>query len=111
MESTESKLGAFFEKAYWMQRGEYYPETHAKNIDELSQQFPWDRELIDTLYRLLPHFDFVAEEAVKKFKLGEKTNEEAYQDLCYPIFSRIPESVKKDVWDLHLSSAELNGEP
>lgn len=86
-----------------MQRGEYFPEIHNENIDELGKSFPWTRDVIAALYRILPHFDYLAEEEAKKVKQGLKSADKAFKDLDLPIFIFIPESVKRSAWDIHLS--------
>jgi hypothetical protein len=100
---SEAMLRDFFEEAYWLQRGEFFPEIHLKNIDELCRAFPWDKVVVDALYRILPHFDYIAQEAVKRFRAGEFTSEEAFQQLCFPVFHYIPEQVKRSAWDIHLT--------
>lgn len=87
-----------------MQRGEYYPEIHRENIDELCQLYTWNRDIVEALYRILPHFDYLAQKEAKMVNQGIKTPEEGYNDLLLPIFHFIPDSVKKSAWELHLSS-------
>ena len=103
MNKTEATLREFFEKAYWLQRGEFLPENHLKNIDELCRAFPWDRAVVDALYRILPHFDYIATEAAKRFRSGALTSDQAFQDLCFPVFYYIPEEVKRSAWQVHLA--------
>ena len=104
MSESKMSIGDFFEQAYWLQRGQYFPEKHFQNIDELCQAFSWERDVIEALYRILPHFDYVAEEAAEKVKQGVLSPDRAYEDLSLPIFHFIPESVKESAWDLHLSN-------
>jgi hypothetical protein len=102
-ESNEATLSEFFEKAYWLQRGQFHPENHQKNIDELCSIFPWDRAIVGALYRILPHFDYLAQEAAKRLGAGLLTSDEAFQELCAPVFYYIPDGVKKGAWELHLA--------
>ena len=95
-------MRAFFESAYWLQRGEFYPEIHAANVDKLASEFRWNRVLVDALYRILPHFDYVAQEAAKRVASGEVSVEVAFEELCFPVFYYIPEPVRQKAWKLHL---------
>lgn len=64
-------------------------------MDKLSKEFPWDRAIVDAMYRILPHFDYVAEEAAKRVRRGELTADQGFEELCIPVFYYISESLKK----------------
>ena len=102
-DDSESRLREFFQEAYWLQHGEYRPETHESNVETLCREYPWERHIIDALYRLLPHFDFTVDKAGKRVLAGELTRAQAYDEVDLPIFYYIPYELKGDVWQRYFA--------
>jgi hypothetical protein len=55
-------LESFFEKAYFLQHGEFYPENHALSTNKLRDEFPcYPSPLVDCLYRFAIGLDYFCE--------------------------------------------------
>jgi predicted ATPase len=78
----KSKFIQFFEDAYRMQCGEYYPETHLKNLAELERSYDnLPKVVIDALYRFAIYLDVVADEKCLLINNGELTLEQIVEEL------------------------------
>ena len=95
---NSSRLQQFFEEAYWLQHGEYYPQTHQANVEKLCGRYPWEAVIIDSLYRVTCHFDFVLEQAAKRVASRQISAPKGFEELNLPIFFYIPDSLKKLAW-------------
>lgn len=56
---TSKDLELFFERAYLLQHGEFYPEIHDLSIIKLGHEFPnFPLPLVDCLYRFAIALDY-----------------------------------------------------
>jgi hypothetical protein len=77
------RVTAFLDAAFAYQHGEFYPETHIKNLERLATEFPdYDKELIDCLYRFAVHLDARASEFAEKIFHRYMSEEEALSQLA-----------------------------
>ena len=84
---NNTRLTDFLGDAYRVQSGEYYPETHQKNLRYLSEEYPeYPEDVIDCLYRFAIHLDVEATRLGKEVNLGECTKEAALDFLAVTFY-------------------------
>lgn len=91
MDLTENQLNAFLDECYHLQRGEYWPEIHKDNLENLASRYPdIPRVIQDQLYRFAISLDLAANQYVEKSKSGESNLDTAIDELgvTYRYFSR-----------------------
>ena len=91
----EAYLTEFLGTAYQLQRGEFFPEIHEKNLEELARNYPdIPKVLQDQLYRFTITLDTEAMKFAKRISRGELSPEEAIQELSVTFRYYSPEVIK-----------------
>ena len=87
---TRSNLTHFFDEAYNLLRGQFYPERHLQNLKLLGEQFSeFPAAIVDALYRFSIHLDTSVITYVKDIQDGKTSRKEAIKILkvTYQYFS------------------------
>ena len=79
---NRSNLQDFFDEAYHLQVGEYYPETHLANLKQLRNNYPeLASDVIDAFYRLIIRLDSIIENNLPRLQSGEVSVTELAEEL------------------------------
>lgn len=110
MTKDENQLREFYVEAFWMQRGQFYPERHQANLTELNHKHPWPEVVIDSLYRVTCHLDALIEEIAKKIVNYDKSFMEGFREIHDPVFFYISDDIKKMRLEDCLADLDFRGD-
>lgn len=97
-------LKDLLDSAYLCQSGEFYPEIHKKNIDDLCVKYTdYDKKVIDCLYRFAIHLDTYSAELAEKMNDDQITKEEALETLEI-IFYHFSDSIRNQALEDAISN-------
>jgi hypothetical protein len=100
-------LTSILDEAYWLQRGQFYPERHEQNIHKLVKKYPgYTKNEIDFFYRIAIHLDEVAENLANKVYTDSGYKEEAL-DYLQIVFFHFSSELRKDALQIHLDNLSL----
>lgn len=110
MTTDENQLRTFFDEAFWMQHGEYYPERHEANLTELNQKYPWPEPVIDSLYRVACHLDFLIDQIAQEIVDYDQSFIEGFRAIHAPVFFYFSGTTKKTRMESSLSALNFQGD-
>ena len=97
MINSEEQIRKFFENSYWLQKGEFYPETHLSNIEKLSNEFELNKIVTDALYRISCDLSSKVETLCESVIEGYLNPKDVFEEINIPIFFFFSNEFKKEI--------------